>query len=123
MVDRDLVLTKLNRLQAYVDGLKEEEPQTEEAGAVTDTRWLRPYFWEYDLERFDKIPARIVAQRFVDMWDMVHEDVVKGRIGRQELLFILKQIARAYDEVRWPESVRKRVIDLLMEKYGVKGKG
>ena len=98
-------------------------PQAEGAGGVTDTRWLRRYFWEYDLERFDRIPARIVAQRFVDMWDMVHDDVVKGRIGQQELLFVLKQIARAYDEVRWPEGVRKRVIDMLMEKHGVGGKG
>lgn len=75
-------------------------------------------FWDYDRAQLDRLPAAVRGQRYVDLWPAIADAYALGRLGNAELARMLADLRSAGDAVRYPEPVRRAVIEWLMKRLG-----
>lgn len=72
-------------------------------------------FWDY--KNLEKLPDEILAQRFVDYWATIEREFSEGVLDRDDLLFVLKIIAKNINKVKFDEKVKELVIKELIKDF------
>lgn len=75
-------------------------------------------FWDYDPTQLDHLPVVVRAQRYVDLWPAIADAFAAGQLDRAGLARMLADVRQAGDAIRYPEPVRRAVIEWLMQRLG-----